>query len=287
MTLAIWGGVAALLSAVVLAIVGRVRIWGMRLHPAQPSSTRPEGTVVFAAMITRGARMETIPLLADWMSRGVLRVERLGPDLPKDVRTKAAWGPEWRFTILDPSSLDAIERELLAAFVPGDLRPGSVRVLPREDYLARDALYSAIVTASRQQRAAFGQRQRRAPAAAFGVIALAVLGGVGSFLAAVFSSPRPALGGFLFLAVTGIVAVALVVRGGRSPTEAERRFRQQTRDLGAWVETTDTPDPALAGWAAIWGMPGPWLEVVPQEIANLRARDKAFLRGDWGPSFGG
>ena len=134
------------------------------------------------------------------MTRGVLRVERIGPILPKNARTKAAWGPTWRFTILDPSSLDPIERELLGAFVPGYLQPGDVRVLPREDYLGRDALYLAIVRACGQQRAAFGVRQRRAPAAAFGLIALAVLGGAAAFGAAFATDPALA-GVLLFPAI--------------------------------------------------------------------------------------
>jgi hypothetical protein len=281
MTLISWGGIAALAAAVVLAIVGRIRIWGMRLRPAQPSQTRPEGTIVFAAGITRGAHGETIPLLADWMARGVLRVERIGPTLPRNAATKTAWGPEWRFTILDPSSLSPIERDLLGAFVPGHLQPGDVRELPREDYLGRDALYLAVVRATQQQRAAFGVRQRKAPGAAFGLIALAVLGGAGSFVGAAFTNP--AIAGVLFVpVVAGIGVVTALGRGGIVPTEAERRFRQQTRDLGAWVKTTGIPDPALAGWAMIWLLPGRWPDFVPEEIATLLGRDKAFLRGDWG-----
>ena len=288
MTTLMWIGMAALLAAVVLAIVGRVRIWGMRLRPAEPQKVRPEGTIVFGARIMRGAHSETIPLLGDWMTRGVLRVERVGPDMAKNPSTKAASGPEWRFTILDPSSLDAIERELLSAFVPGNLQPGDVRVLPREDYLGRDALYLAIVRAVDQQRAAFGARQRRAPVAAFGVTALAWVGGVGSFLAAVLGGTTMAVAGAVLAYVMAGIAVAmLVVRGGRGPTDAERRFWQQTRDLGAWVTTTDQPDPALAGWALIWGLPSAWHDVVPEEIGSLRARDSAFRRGDWARVTGG
>ena len=53
------------------------------------------------------------------------------------------------------------------------------------------------------------------------------------------------------------------------------------------MKTTGSPDPALAGWALIWLLPGSWLDFVPQEIGDLRAMDMAFRRGDWGRVTGG
>lgn len=281
-TLIAWAGGVVLLGALVLATVARRRIWGFRLAAATAARDRPAGTVLLAARSIRGAKMEVTPLLADWQARGVLDVARRGPDLTADRRTGAASGPEWQFTVLDASRVDAVELPVLQAFVPAAPARGATALLTREDTATRDAIASAISTAIARQRTTFGPQPLEAPAVAVALVAFAVVGGTAALVGTVVSAAGPVAIAFAFLgAVAGISLVVILCGRARRPSDAERQYRQAVRDLEAWVRSTDDPDPALAGWAMLWDLPGAWQSQMPTPITALRLRDRAFLRGDF------
>jgi len=38
----------------------------------------------------------------------------------------------------------------------------------------------------------------------------------------------------------------------------------------------DEVTPALLGWAMLWNLPGPWSDIAPDEVLELRWRERAF-----------
>lgn len=282
MILLVWLGVLAMLLALGLAILARRTIWGLRLRPANPSCTPSSELIILAARLVRGANMEVVPLLADWQARGVLAVERVGPDLNAEPRAAASPGPEWRFTVRDASGLGEVELSLLAAFVPSAPSTGATYLLRRDDVDARDRIWDAVRLAVGRQRASFGVMPRVAIPAAIGLIALAALGGVAALVGSVASGAGSTSIAFAFLgAFAMIVVVSISCRGGRRPTDGERDYRQGIRDLEAWVRETTEPNPALGGWAMLWNLPGVWATEAPEEVQRIRGRDRSFLRGDF------
>lgn len=268
--------------SLVLTIIARRTIWGARLRPATPNPTPPPGPVLLAARLVRGANMEVVPLLADWQTRGVLDVERIGPDLNADPKVPASSGPEWRLTVLDASGLDGVELPLLAAFVPGAPVPGATYLLRREDVDARDRIWNAVRSAVDRQRASFGTRPRVATLTAVGLITLASVGGAAALVGSVLGQAKPMPIALAFLgAIAVIVVVSLICRGARRLTDAERQYRQGIRDVEAWVRQTTEPTASLAGWAMLWNLPGVWATGAPEKVRRLRGRDKSFLRGDF------
>jgi hypothetical protein len=278
-----WGGAVMLVGSLVLAIVARRTVWGMKLvsKPPHAAATRPEGSVLLAAHDVRGFTNELVPLLADWQARGVLAVEQLGPFERGSSRTGAAWGPEWRFTVLDASGVDQVEFPLLRILVPEAPTPGATATLRRDDKEVRDKITEGVYEAIKVERDFFGPRPLTKPLLAIGLVALAVVGALASLVGAVVGGAGPYPIAWALLGGGGIGVVIAVCRGARSPSEGERRYRQAVLDLEAWVHSTPTPDPRLAGWAMVWGLPGAWEASVPDSIASLRGRDRAFLRGDF------
>lgn len=283
MILIAWAGIALVITAIVLAVRARRTIWGRATGPAVADATRPNGTIL---MIT-GAHQWTIPLLADWQARGVIDIQKRGPELAKDERSGRSSGPEWIFTVLDAATVDEIELPVLQALVPDAPASGATFILTREDTATREALTASIIDARGRQRAAFGVRPVASRYLAAGLVALAVLGSalaLAGTIAANFprtSSGTNGVAWAVVAATVGIATVALICRGARRVTDAEREYWQRARNLELWVRTTTNPSMALAGWAMYWGhLPGPWIEKMPESITQLRGRDGAFLRGD-------
>lgn len=275
-------GVTVLVASLVGAIAARRRIWGLRLVPATAKKKKPDGTVLMAAGLARGARMEVTPLLADWLARGVLRVDRRGPDLPGDPKSGSASGPEWTFTVEDAETVSAIEFPVLRTFVPTAPTPGASATLTREDKVTREAIASSISAAVAAQRAQFGPRPVIALGLAVLLVTLSVLGAIAAVAGFAIGAAGPVAVALAFLGgVAGIALVTILCRGGRRPSDAEREYRQDVRNLEAWVKSTNDPDPMLAGWAMLWDLPGAWAAGVPVGIASLRMRDRAFLPGDF------
>lgn len=284
MTLIAWAGVTLMVFAIVLAIRARRRIWGRLTGPAVADTTRPNGTI----LLIPGAHQWIVPLLTDWQARGVLEVRKQGPELAKDARTGAASGPEWVFTVLDASGVDEIELPVLQTLVPRAPAAGATFTLTREDTATRDALAPSIYEATKRQREAFGVRPVASRLVAVALNLLAIIGGALALAGTIAANfPRTNVGSTrvalaLFAATIGIATVALICKGARRQTDAERQYWQRAKNLELWVRTTETPNIALAGWAMYWGMlPGIWLERMPTFITQLRGRDGAFLRGDF------
>jgi hypothetical protein len=272
-------GWALIVGALIAAIVARRTVWGMRLRPPVANPTPPSGPIVLASRLLRGANLEVVPILADWHARGVLAVHRVGPDLPAEPN-RASAGPRWRFVVGDVRGLDAVETQLLSAFVP-DARPGAESTLEREDIAQREQIAAAVRTALEAQRASFGARPRSGAGVAFALIAAALVGAALAMYGAFAGNDTSAQAWAIVGAVVGVGVVIALCARAEQPTEAERAYRQQLLDLGEWVKTTESPNPALAGWAMLWNLPGEWAAVVPDEIAALRGRDRAFLRADF------
>jgi len=279
-----WSGIVALVAAIVLAIIARRTVWGVRLDSAPPVPARdvPAGSVLFAARYLRGYTNELIPLLADWQARGVLAVEQRGTDLVGNARSGAAWGPEWQFTVLDASGLDAVELPVLRLLVADAPQRGASSYLRREDKAARDRILDGVAEAVTRQRALFGPRPIDK---AWLAVLLPVLAIGGTLAAIVFfaignAGPYPIAWSLLGGAAGSALVIGLC-RSGRRPSEAERAYRQSVRNLEGWVHSTTHIDPRLAGWAMLWNLPGPWAAGLPTSISSLVGRDMAFLRGDF------
>ncbi len=276
-----WLGVVLLVASVVLAILARRRLWGLRLRPAAPSSTPPQGSVLLAARAIRGTTMEITPLLADWQARGVLRVERRGADLPMGGGNSVASGPEWHFTVLDASTVDAIELPLLRILVPDAPATGASAVLLQTDAKARDRLFEAVYAAITRQRLAFGPTPSGESLPAVGLVVLTVLAWIAAVVGLAVAGANPVATASAFLGgLFALVTVVLLCRRASRPSDAERRYRQAVVDFGAWLPTA-SPDVRLAGWAMVWGLPGAWATALPESITSLRGRDRDFLRGDF------
>lgn len=277
-----WAGVVVLMASLLGAIIARRRVWGLRLAPATPARKRPHGTVLVAAGILRGARMEVTPLLADWHARGVLDVSRSGPDMAGDTKSGAASGPEWIFTVLDPDGVSAVELPVLQTFVRSAPTRGATARLTREDKKSREAIAKAISDAVTRQRREFGPRPRSAVGLAVLLIAVAGVAGVAAVAGFALGGAAPTPIALAFVGSGAAIGmVILLCRGGRRPSDAEREYRQDVRNLEAWVKSTADPDPSLAGWALLWDLPGAWSTTVAPEITGLRSRDRAFLPGDF------
>ena len=264
------------------AVIARVRLWGARLRPAAPSSVPPDAPLVYASRSERGAHFELVPLLADWQLRGVLQVRKSGPALAASPTTSAAPGPVWHFTAGPQiTGVDHIEAIVLSALLGGELRPGATVTVPREDVGWRTRVSAAIESAVRAQRDRFGTEKARARGLRPLLAALSILSGICCLVGAFLSSTDTAMLAWSAVGVTVVVALTVVVVLWPAKSAAERRYLQQTRDLGEWVRTTDRPVPALGGWAMIWNLPGPWRDAVPVEVAELLHLDRSFLRGDF------
>ena len=279
-----WFGIIALVASVVLSIVARRTLWGARLEPAPPVPARdvPQGSILFAARLTRGYTNELIPLLADWQARGIIAVEQRGTDLVGNSVTGSAWGPEWQFSVRDATGLDEVEQRVLQILIPGAPRSGAVSLLRRDDTEARDAILDGVSAAVSRQQVLFGPRQLANRWLAMLLITLAIAGTLGAlvFFAIGDAGPYPIAWAFLG-GGAGIALVIAVCRSGRSPSEAERAYRQAVRNLEGWVHSTPSIDPRLAGWAMLWNLPGAWQHELPASITSLVGRDMAFLRGDF------
>src|SRR5690606_16825876 len=200
----------------------------------------------------------------------------IGPNLPASSRDHSSFGPVWRFTVgTAVASLTSIEGILLVAMFGHVPRPGESITIERDDVEWRERVQTAIATAGRAQREAFG-----ASAARYGwlralLVVMLLASGLGVLIGAAVEWPNAfALLAVLFVAVLVVVAVAVLVAVLPSKPEAERRYLQQVGDLGAWIRTTDSPIRELGGWAMIWNLPEPWPSVLPGEVAALVHMDR-------------
>lgn len=280
MSVLAFGGAAALLLVAVVTVVARARLWGARLRPATPSPVPPAGPLVFASRSERGVNAELVPLLADWQLRGVLLTSRSGPALAASPSTSAAPGPVWQFTP-GPTieRADPVEFIVLSAILAGS--SGEPVVVQREDVEWRTRVQAAITDAVRAQRARFGEERPRGRALRPLLAGLSILSGAACLVGAFLSSHDTAGLAWLSVGVPIVVAITVLVALWPAKPEAERRYLQATRDLGAWVRSTDQPAPELGGWAMIWNLPGPWPAVLPEDVASLLHMDRSFLRGDF------
>lgn len=272
-----------LLACVIATFVARARLWGARLRPAVPAATPPAEPLLYASYRLRGRHSELVPVLADWSLRGVLRVDRIGPNLPASSRDRSSFGPVWRFTVGNAvASLTSVEGILLVAMFGHVPRPGESITLERDDVEWRERVQTAIVTAGRAQREAFGTSAARYGWLRALLVVMLLASGLGVLIGAAVEWPNAfASLAVLFVADLVVVAVAVLVAVWPSKPEAERRYLQQVGDLGAWARTTDSPIRELGGWAMIWNLPEPWPSVLPSEVAHLVQMDRSFLRGDF------
>lgn len=275
-----FGGAAVLLLVAVVTVVARARLWGARLRPAAPSPVPPAGPLVYASRSERGANAELVPLLADWQLRGVLLTGRSGPALAASPTTSASPGPVWQFTpgpAID--SADPVEYIVLSAILAGS--SGEPVVVQREDTEWRARVQTAITEAVRAQRARFGEERPRSRALRPLLAALSILSGLACLVGSFLSSNDTAGLAWLSIGVPLVVVLTVLVALWPAKPQAERRYLQATRDLQAWVRSTDRPAPELGGWAMIWNLPGPWPAVLPEDVAGLLHMDRSFLRGDF------
>ncbi len=272
-----------LLASVVATFVARARLWGARLRPAIPTATPPVEPLLYASCRLRGRHSELVPVLADWSLRGVLRIDRIGPNLAASRRSHASLGPVWRFTVGKAVvSLTSAEGVLLVAMFGHVPRPGESITVERDDVEWRERVQTAIVAAGNAQRDAFGASPTRYGWLRALLVMLVLASGLGVLIGAAveWQNALSALA-VLFVVVPVVVTVAVLVAVWPSKSAAERRYLQQVGDLGAWIRTTDSPIRELGGWAMIWDIPEPWPSVLPPEVAGLLHMDRSFLRGDF------
>jgi len=274
------GGAAALLLLAVVTVLARVRLWGARLRPATPPSVPPAGALVSASRSERGANAELVPLLADWQLRGVLLTQKSGPALAASPTTSASPGPVWLFTP-GPAigSADAVESIVLSAILAGS--SGEPVVVQRDDVAWRARVQAAITEAVRVQRVHFGDERARSWALRPLLAGLSILSGLACLVGAFLSSNDTAGLAWLSVGVPLVVVLTVLVALWPAKPGAERRYLQATRDLEAWVRSTDRPLPELGGWAMIWNLPDPWPAALPEDVVGLLHMDRSFLRGDF------
>lgn len=276
-----WSGVLLMVASIALSIVARRRLWGLRLAPPTPSSSVPQGSVLLAARSVRGVTQEVTPLLADWQARGVLEVRQEGQVLTMGGGNSVASGPEWHFTVADASRVDAVELPLLQIFVPGAPARGATSVLVQSDTKTRDRILDGVHAAIVRQRDAFGPKPRTEALAGVGLIALSVVASLAAVAGAAIAGAGAVPIALAFMGgLITVVTVALLCGRAQRPSDAERRYRQDVLNLGAWLPGA-SPDARLAGWAMVWNLPGEWATGLPSSITSLRARDRDFLRGDF------
>lgn len=270
-----------LLATIVGAVLGRRRLWGARLTPPVPTAEAPSEPLVYAARILRPPLYELVPLLADWSLRGVLAVERVGPSQAKPPGSAAAPGPVWRITAGPAiAAVDPVEAHILVTIFGGVPQPGTTVVIEREDGAWRDAVHRAAGEAADAQRARFGAEPARYGWLRLVIGALAVVSATGLLTAEFLTSDDVTGLAWLTVGVAVVTALPIVLVSLQPKTEAERRYLQAARDLQAWVQTTDEPRPELGGWAMLWGLPGPWRDALPADVAGLAGTDRCFVRGD-------
>jgi hypothetical protein len=282
MTALVLGSALALIATLVAAIVARVRLWGARLRPAVPAAQAPDAPLVLASASERGRHAELVPVLADWIVRGVVSVEKLGASLAASPVDSASSGPVWRFTA-GPAVTAAhpVELIILSAMFGRPPVAGDTVVVQREDVDWRERVSTAVVHAARAQRAEFGAEPARAGWVRPLLVLLALIAGLGLLVGAFLSIEDPAALAWLSVGVPVVMLVAVLFAVWPAKSAAERRYLQAVRDLGAWVQTTEHPVSELSGWAMIWNLPGAWQAASPPDVVGLLRMDRAFLRGDF------
>jgi hypothetical protein len=272
----------ALIATLVAAVVARVRFWGARLRAAVPAARKPEGAIVLASASERGRHAELVPVLADWVVRDVVSVEKLGASLAASPADSTSSGPVWRFTAgAAVTAVDPVEVLILEAMFGRLPATGDSVVVERDDVAWRERVSTAIVHAVRAQRAAFGAERPRHAWLRPVLVLLTLLATLGLLVGAFLSLGNPAALAWLSVGAPLVMLVTVLVTVWPAKSAAERRYLQAVRDLGAWVRTTENPAPELCGWAMIWNLPGPWAAAAPPDVAGLVRMDRAFLRGDF------
>lgn len=266
---------AVLLALLGAAILLRVRVWSAT-GPTVRSPRVPSGSVAVGAhQLGRGAN--GVPAqLADWHMRGVVEVRAIEPTRAEDLRRDVSGGPAWRLELGDTAELDAEERILLAGFFEPGAAPGTVLILTQSDQSTRERIAEAVA-------GAIAMRGDRGTVRSFGWLAviirvLTVVAFVAFFVAAAAAwGPAPAAGAFFGGLVPLIATLALCVRP-RGLLQPEREFRRELRSVRAYITTArdDEVVPELLGWAVLWDLPGAWSEAAPQEVLDLRWRERAF-----------
>ncbi|QNO38147.1 hypothetical protein H4J02_03710 [Protaetiibacter sp. SSC-01] len=275
------GSAVILLLAVAAAGVARMRLWGARLRPGAPSPTPPDGPLVFAATTMRAPFYEVVPLLADWMLRGVVVVERIGAYHPPSSQGRSAAGPIWRFTAGPAiAAVHPVEARILVAMFGGVPHPGLTVVVEREDGEWRDRVHAAALEARDLQRSGFGEERARLAWLRVLLVVVVGLAALGVIVGAFRAGGDVGALAWLTIGVAIVAAVGMIVPLLPPKPEAERRYLQAVRDLEAWARTTDSPRPELGGWAMLWGLPGRWPQTLPEEVASLDGMDRCFIRGD-------
>ncbi len=282
----IWLAIAAavvLVAVVFAAAAARRRLWGARARSGVPSPVPPGGSVVLAAANERGRHAELVPVLADWMLRGVVEVEKVGPSLPSDRRSGIAPGPVWQITAGSASiSVDPVELGILGAMFGARPSPGLSVTVERDDNAWRERVSSAVANAVTAQREIFGAERPRLPWLGALLFAVAVLAGGALIAGAALAGTSLAGLAWLVVGVPITVTVVGFVVFWPAKSAAERAYLQATRDFRAWVSTTHEPRRELGGWAMVWNLPGTWSEVLPPEVSGLLHMDRSFVRGDFG-----
>ncbi len=272
-----------LVAALAAALWGRGRWWGTRLRPATATPEPPDGPLVLAARLERGATRALVPVLADWIVRGLLIVETSGAHHAGSYETRSSAGPVWHFTAGPRvTTADPVEQVLLGAVFGHLPAPGERITVERDDTAWRDRVQRGAADAALAQRDWSGRPRPRAPWLRV-VVVVVVLAALPTMIAAAVLALDAVAAVLLSVAALLVAALAIGLAAAPAHSAAERRYRQAVVDLGEWIRTTREPDPRLAGWAMIWDLPEPWPAAVPEGVARLRGMDRCFLRGDIDP----
>lgn len=273
---------AVLVATLVVAVVARVRLWGARLSPAIASAETPDGPLVLASSSIRGRHAELVPILADWVVRRVVSIEKIGANLAASPADATSSGPIWRFTAAEAvATADPAEAIILTSMFDRPPVVGDTVVVERAHVDWRERVSTAVVDAVRAQRAAFGSEPPRMGWLRPVLVVLTLASGLGLLAGGFLSSDDMAALAWLSVGVPVVIVVSVLFAVWPAKSAAERRYLQSVRNLGAWVNSTEQPVPALSGWAMIWNLPGAWRAVSPADVVGLLHMDRAFLRGDF------